>query len=73
MATPCTSPIIREVELLSADWDKPRVTTFDIKTFDGKWRTERRETYDRGSGAPCCSATSAITVGWPARKPEGQG
>jgi nudix-type nucleoside diphosphatase (YffH/AdpP family) len=43
--------VVREVELLSADWYVLRATTFDIRTSDGSWRTERRETYDRGDGA----------------------
>jgi nudix-type nucleoside diphosphatase (YffH/AdpP family) len=43
--------IVREVDLLSADWYVLRATTFDIRTSDGTWRTERRETYDRGNGA----------------------
>jgi len=43
--------VVREVELLSADWYVLRATTFDIRTSDGSWSTERRETYDRGNGA----------------------
>ena len=43
--------VVREVDLLSADWYVLRATTFDIRTSDGAWRTERRETYDRGNGA----------------------
>lgn len=43
--------VVREVDLLSADWYVLRATTFDIRTSDGTWRTERRETYDRGNGA----------------------
>jgi nudix-type nucleoside diphosphatase (YffH/AdpP family) len=45
------SVVVREVDLLSADWYVLRATTFDIKASDGTWRTERRETYDRGNGA----------------------
>jgi nudix-type nucleoside diphosphatase (YffH/AdpP family) len=43
--------VVREVELLSADWYVLRATTFDIRGADGTLRTERRETYDRGNGA----------------------
>jgi nudix-type nucleoside diphosphatase (YffH/AdpP family) len=43
--------VVREVELLSADWYVLRATTFDIRAADGTLRTERRETYDRGNGA----------------------
>ncbi|NYE36013.1 nudix-type nucleoside diphosphatase (YffH/AdpP family) [Nocardioides cavernae] len=43
--------VVREVELLSSDWYVLRATTYDIRIADGSWRTERRETYDRGDGA----------------------
>lgn len=43
--------VVREVELLANDWYVLRATTFDLRTSDGSWRTERRETYDRGDGA----------------------
>jgi nudix-type nucleoside diphosphatase (YffH/AdpP family) len=43
--------VVRGVEVLSADWYVLRATTFDIRTSSGQWRTERRETYDRGDGA----------------------
>jgi len=43
--------VVRQVELLSADWYVLRATTFDIRSSDGTVRTERRETYDRGNGA----------------------
>jgi nudix-type nucleoside diphosphatase (YffH/AdpP family) len=43
--------VVRDVELLSSDWYVLRATTFDIRASDGRWRTERRETYDRGNGA----------------------
>jgi nudix-type nucleoside diphosphatase (YffH/AdpP family) len=43
--------VVRAVDLLSADWYVLRATTFDIRTSNGTWRTDRRETYDRGNGA----------------------
>ena len=43
--------VVRDVEVLACDWYVLRATTFDIRGADGTWRTERRETYDRGDGA----------------------
>lgn len=43
--------VVRHVELLSSDWYVLRATTYDIRLGDGTWRTERRETHDRGDGA----------------------
>lgn len=43
--------VVRDVEVLAHDWYVLRATTFDIRTADGTWRTDRRETYDRGDGA----------------------
>jgi len=43
--------VVKDVELLSSDWYVLRATTFDIRGSDGTWRTQRRETYDRGDGA----------------------
>ncbi|SKB07017.1 NUDIX domain-containing protein [Aeromicrobium choanae] len=43
--------VVRDVEVLSNDWYVLRATTFDRRGSDGTWRTERRETYDRGDGA----------------------
>ena len=43
--------VIKDVELLASDWYVVRATTLDIRGSDGTWRTERRETYDRGNGA----------------------
>jgi nudix-type nucleoside diphosphatase (YffH/AdpP family) len=43
--------VVKEVELLASDWYVVRATTLDIRGSDGTWRTERRETYDRGNGA----------------------
>ena len=48
-----SNPDVRvvDVELLSSDWYVLRATTFERRRGDGSWRTERRETYDRGDGA----------------------
>lgn len=43
--------VVTDVELLASDWYVVRATTLDIRGSDGTWRTERRETYDRGNGA----------------------
>lgn len=43
--------VVREVDVLANDWYVLRATTFDIRKSDGRWQTERRETYDRGNGA----------------------
>ncbi|WP_033220359.1 NUDIX domain-containing protein [Kitasatospora phosalacinea] len=42
---------VREVELTSQGWHVLRRTTFDYRRRDGRWTTQRRETYDRGDGA----------------------
>ncbi|WP_290058874.1 NUDIX domain-containing protein [Amycolatopsis solani] len=42
---------VTDVELLSSAWYVLRRTTFDFQHRDGRWTTERRETYDRGNGA----------------------
>src|ERR1700742_570744 len=42
---------IRDVEVTSDGWHVLRRTTFDYRRRDGRWRTEQRETYDRGNGA----------------------
>ncbi|MGW2959084.1 NUDIX domain-containing protein [Streptomyces sp. NPDC001220] len=42
---------VREVKLLSSHWYVERATTFDYRHADGTWRTEERETHDRGNGA----------------------
>jgi nudix-type nucleoside diphosphatase (YffH/AdpP family) len=42
---------VLDVEVLSSDWYVLRATTFERRGSDGTWRTERRETYDRGDGA----------------------
>ena len=43
--------VVRDVELLATAWHVLRRTTFDYRHRDGRWTTERRETYDRGDGA----------------------
>jgi nudix-type nucleoside diphosphatase (YffH/AdpP family) len=43
--------VVRDVELLASGWHVLRRTTFDQRRRDGRWTTERRETYDRGNGA----------------------
>lgn len=43
--------VIRAVELTSEGWHVLRRTTFDYRRRDGRWETQRRETYDRGNGA----------------------
>ncbi|MEU9640230.1 NUDIX domain-containing protein [Streptomyces tendae] len=43
--------VVRDVELTSEGWHVLRRTTFDYRRRDGRWETQRRETYDRGNGA----------------------
>ncbi|GAA5653033.1 hypothetical protein [Geodermatophilus obscurus] len=43
--------VVRDVELLASGWHVLRRTTFEQRRRDGRWTTERRETYDRGNGA----------------------
>jgi hypothetical protein len=43
--------IIRDVEVTSEAWHVLRRTTFDYRRRDGRWKTQQRETYDRGNGA----------------------
>lgn len=43
--------VVKDVEVLANDWYVLRATTFAQRMSDGTWRTERRETYDRGDGA----------------------
>ena len=42
---------IEKVELLSNDWGVLKKTTFALRTRDGAWAGQTRETYDRGNGA----------------------
>jgi ADP-ribose pyrophosphatase len=42
---------IRRVQLLSDDWGVLKKTTYALRTADGKWVENTRETYDRGNGA----------------------
>ena len=39
------------VEVLAAAWHVLRRTTVEVRGRDGTWRTQQRETYDRGNGA----------------------
>ncbi len=43
--------IVEDVDLLAAGWHVLRATTFRYRGDDGEWRTQKRETYDRGNGA----------------------
>jgi nudix-type nucleoside diphosphatase (YffH/AdpP family) len=42
---------VLDVEVLSSDWHVTRATTLEVRSPDGTWTTQRRETYDRGNGA----------------------
>lgn len=42
---------VSDVEVVSDGWHVLRRTTFDYRGTDGEWRTQQRETYDRGNGA----------------------
>ncbi len=42
---------ITDVELVASGWHVLRATTYDYRRRDGRWTSERRETYDRGNGA----------------------
>ena len=42
---------ITDVEVLAAAWHVLRRTTLEVRGSDGSWRTQQRETYDRGNGA----------------------
>ncbi len=42
---------VTDVELVASGWHLLRATTFDYRRRDGRWTSERRETYDRGNGA----------------------
>jgi nudix-type nucleoside diphosphatase (YffH/AdpP family) len=39
------------VEVLATAWHVLRRTTLEVRGGDGRWRTQQRETYDRGNGA----------------------
>ena len=43
--------VVRDVEVLAAAWHVLRRTTLEVRSRDGSWRTQQRETYDRGNGA----------------------
>lgn len=42
---------VKNVRLLSDNWYTLRTTEFEWKHSNGEWRTQHRETYDRGNGA----------------------
>lgn len=42
---------VADVELLAAAWHVLRRTTLEVRTPDGRWERQQRETYDRGNGA----------------------
>src|ERR1700754_1855218 len=42
---------IKDDRVLSDGHIKLKAVTFDWRRSDGKWQTQRRETYDRGNGA----------------------
>jgi len=42
---------VRDVEVLAAAWHVLRRTTLEVRSRDGSWHTQQRETYDRGNGA----------------------
>jgi nudix-type nucleoside diphosphatase (YffH/AdpP family) len=42
---------ITDVEVLATAWHVLRRTTLEVRGRDGSWRTQQRETYDRGNGA----------------------
>jgi nudix-type nucleoside diphosphatase (YffH/AdpP family) len=43
--------VVQDVEVLAAAWHVLRRTTLAVRSADGTWRTQQRETYDRGNGA----------------------
>ena len=49
---------ITDVEVLSDAWYVLRRVTFEQRSADGTWHTQRREAYDRGNG--CC----ILLVNW---------
>ncbi len=40
-----------ETEVLFDNWAKLTRVTYEYRTGDGKWETQKREVYDRGNGA----------------------
>lgn len=42
---------VRKSEVLSNDWGILNKITFELKTKDGKWEKQARESYDTGDGA----------------------
>lgn len=43
--------VIRDVTVLSDNWYTLRNYTIDVRRRDGTWQQQKREAYDRGSGA----------------------
>lgn len=43
--------VIRDVAVLSDNWYTLRNYTIDVRRRDGTWQQQKREAYDRGSGA----------------------
>src|SRR5580704_9723259 len=43
--------VVENVEVVSDGWHVLRRTTLAYRRRDGRWTTQRRETYDRGNGA----------------------
>ncbi len=42
---------IKKIELLSDNWYTLNKVTFDYQSKNGTWKTQSRESYDRGNGA----------------------
>lgn len=42
---------IKKIELLSDNWYTLNKVTFDYQSKNGSWKTQSRESYDRGNGA----------------------
>ena len=43
--------VIRDVQVLSDNWYTLRNYTIDVRRSDGTWQQQKREVFDRGSGA----------------------
>jgi nudix-type nucleoside diphosphatase (YffH/AdpP family) len=48
---PAGNVVIRDVRVLSDNWYTLRNYTIDVRRRDGTWQQQKREAYDRGSGA----------------------
>lgn len=42
---------IKKIELLSDNWYTLSKVTFEYQSKNGSWKTQSRESYDRGNGA----------------------